>query len=176
MNIQYFVVALSLAVPLTLARLAVADVAYPACTASQMQTSTSECLECRQDPQGVEQRCTLLLTPYCYTSVCSQLDSGGYFSIWCRTKGAEAPAVPSETRTLIGTSNPQPILGDAGTAPSTCLPYTAPATAPPASADDSSGGCSASAKTRAANASLWGLLALAGLTVVRRRARSRRSQ
>jgi MYXO-CTERM domain-containing protein len=168
MNIQYFVAALSLAA--TLARLAVADVAAPeTCTLDLKQTPTSECLECKP----AQSSCGLLLTPYCFTLVCTKYVLGSPVSMWCRTTGADVPVVPAETLTQIQSGTLQPMLGDAGTAPSTCLPYTPPAPAPAAPADRGGDGCSISGRTRATNASLWGLLALAGLTVVRRRKRYR---
>ena len=178
MNIRCFVTALSLAVPLTLVRLAFADVAAPeTCTASLKQTATSECLECYAYDAV---RCPPLLAPYCYSSVCARYvtDASGTvtISVWCRTKGAEQPVVPPET--LNALASPPPALppgADAGatTAPSTCLPYTPPVSAPPAPANDSSG-CSTPGRSVAANASLWGLVALAGLVVVRRRMRNGR--
>jgi MYXO-CTERM domain-containing protein len=175
MNLRCFVATLSWVVPFTLARPATADLA-PApepCTRDQKQTSTSECLECIPDGQPTD-RCATLLAPYCFTQVCVR---GGApnVAVWCRTKSADAPVVPLATLNQLELTNPYPVDAGGATAPSTCPSYTPPSAPAPATAHENDGGCSTLQKGTGTNALLWGLLALGGLTMVRRRARRDRT-
>jgi hypothetical protein len=168
---------------------AVADVAPPdgyveECTVAKKTTADTECLECKGLHPGAEnaERCTTLLTPYCYTSVCHAYGATVFTEVWCRTKGPEVPTVPDEIAAqLMQTSAPVPVAGDAGTIADTgtCLPYSPPSTSntsPTGGSSASGSGCAVrrpSARPSLSWCALIGLAASAAI-VARRRLRARR--
>lgn len=130
-----------------------ADVAPPPgyvepCTTANVQTSTSECIQCWKYPGTPDDpRCGLLLTPYCYQEVC--FSGWTKEGVWCRTKSADAPIVPDAITSQLDAYPPPTV--DASTpavAPSSCAPYTVPVV-PPSSTDP---GTSADAGTSTATA------------------------
>ena len=148
MKIRCFGLALTLAGSLALARSARGDIPPPdgyveTCTIANQQTATSECLACRAVYFATD-RCSQLLSPYCYSKVCRTWGGSAYTEVWCRTKGAGVPAVPSETLAALIPSTPLTAAPDGGTAPapSSCLPYAPPA-APDAGGAGGQGGASA---------------------------------
>jgi hypothetical protein len=167
---------------------AAADVAPPdgyveECTVAKKTTADTECLECKGLHPGAENadRCTTLLSPYCYTSVCHAYGATVFTEVWCRTKGPDVPAVPNEIATqLMQTSAPLPVEGDAGTTPSagTCLPYTPPptgSTSPTGGGSASGSGCTVLRPSAHSPFSwcAWIGLAAAAVLGARRRPRTR---
>jgi hypothetical protein len=139
----------ALALGLVLSRPAAADVAPPddyveECTIEKKQTPSSECLVCRtvRAMYDNSNRCTLLLSPYCFTSVCGAWGGASYPEVWCRTKAAEAPVVPPEVTAQLDDSTAPNLTGVAGSA-SGCAPYSPPASAGSTGAGGSTGGSSA---------------------------------
>jgi hypothetical protein len=117
-------------------RIAGADVAPPSgyveqCILQNAVTDTSECLRCGAIRLGYtnSDRCTLLLSPYCYVPVCGAWGGVSYPEIWCRTKGPEAPAVPAEIQTQFTGFSAAVVAvsdGDGAAGAPNCLPYSPP--------------------------------------------------
>jgi hypothetical protein len=141
------------------------------CTTAKRQTTTSECLECRA---WVSQRnrCTTMLVPYCYTSVCRSYGASAWTEVLCRTKDPTAPVVPSDTLTLLNSGGNAPLDAGVAVAPDTCAPYTPPPD--PSPTKDNGSACSVSSEKSAIRALGPLTLILAGLALVALRRRSRR--
>jgi hypothetical protein len=141
------------------------------CTSAKRQTATSECLECRAWVSQMN-RCTDMLVPYCYTKVCHSYGASVWTEVFCRTKDANAPVVPSETLTLLSSGENAPVDSGVAVAPATCAPYT-PSTDNSTSKDDGSA-CSVTSNRSAIRALGPLTLILAGLALVALRRRPRR--
>jgi hypothetical protein len=179
----------TLVLALTFAAHAAADVAPPEgyveeCTAAKKTTVNTECIECRGIRPGADnaERCTTLLAPYCYASVCHAYGATVFTEVWCRTKGPEVPTVPDEiTSQLMQTGAPVPMEGEAGSMPDagTCPPYSPPSTSntsPTAGNSASGSGCTVLRPTPRSSLAWCALIGLATSLVVaaRRRQRARR--
>lgn len=157
------------------ARPTVADMAPPdgyveQCTVAKKQRSTSECIECRtmREMYANADRCTLLLSPYCFQKVCDAWGGASYPEVWCRTKSASAPTLPDSIVSQLPSSG----AADLSSAPAptmvTCAPYT-----PPPESQNSGGGCSVAPQWRARGLA-WLLASIAGVGVVLSRLRKLR--
>jgi hypothetical protein len=94
-----------------------------ACTIAKQQTATSECLQCSAY-YGSMNRCATLLGPYCYQSLCKTWGASSWSEVLCRTKGANAPVVPSDVIAILGSATTAAPDGvDGGTIPASCAPY-----------------------------------------------------
>jgi hypothetical protein len=94
------------------------------CTIEKQQTATAECLECRTWVSHMN-RCANSLVPYCFTKSCKTRGASAWTEVWCRTKNASAPVVPSATLTALGTADVnEPYSADPVVAPSTCASLT----------------------------------------------------
>jgi hypothetical protein len=151
---------LALVCPLLFATPARADVAPPSgytekCTLEKKTTPTSECVQCQAIREGYPNadRCTSLLSPYCYVLVCGAWGGVSYPEIWCRTKGSSNPAVPQDIQSQLNGSS---AAVASSTPPTTaaCLPYTPP----PESSGDSGGGCNTTPRDRATFS--WAIIVL----------------
>jgi hypothetical protein len=146
MKMRYLSVALTVALSLTLVGSVRADIPPPPdyvekCTVANKQTTTSECLACSSGYFALN-KCSGLLTPYCYSKVCQTYGASVFSELWCRTKGEGVPAVPADTLAKVNASGSISFDGGTATAPSSCLPYTPPAT-PDAGGTGGQGGASA---------------------------------
>jgi hypothetical protein len=146
MKMRYLGVGLTLALSLTLVGSVRADIPPPPdyveqCTVANKQTTTSECLACSSG-YFAPNKCSGLLTPYCYSKVCQTYGASVFSELWCRTKGEGVPVVPADTLAKVNASGPISVDGGTATAPSSCLPYTPPAT-PDAGDTGGQGGASA---------------------------------
>jgi hypothetical protein len=146
MKMRYLSIALTLALSLRLVGSVRADIPPPPdyvekCTVANKQTTTSECLACSSGYFALN-KCSGLLTPYCYSKVCQTYGASVFSELWCRTKGEGVPAVPADTLAKVNASGSVSLDGGTATAPSSCLPYTPPAT-PDAGGAGGQGGSSA---------------------------------
>jgi hypothetical protein len=148
------------------------------CTVAKLQTASSECLECRAWVSH-RSRCTNFLVPYCYNRLCQSYGASAWTEVFCRTKDANAPVVPSDVLgSLSASSGNEPDAPDGGAvAPSNCAPYYPPTvtgTGTATNTNTTGDGCSISNESSAMRALGTLALVLAGLAlmVLRRRKHS----
>lgn len=105
------------------------DTYVETCTVAQQQTASSECLSCSAYYGDVD-RCTKLLSPYCYTKVCKSWGASSWGETLCRSKSSDAPAVPSQILSILSSATASAPAGTAadGGMPKTCAPYQTTAT------------------------------------------------
>jgi MYXO-CTERM domain-containing protein len=150
-----------------------------ACTIAKKKAATSECLECR-GWYGNVNWCTNLLAPYCYTKLCNTYGASVWTEVFCRTKDAKAPVVPSDTLSIITSPGGDPAVdGGVAAIPSTCAPYTPSTTDTTTGTETStstskdSSGCSVTTEGAGLRALVPVMLVLAGLALVLLRRRPR---
>ncbi len=116
---SYFVLPV-IGVVLSIASQAAADVAPPTtyveeCTVEKKQTATTECLTCKASRAGDSaNRCTALLSPYCYTHSCNTWGGTAYTEIWCRSAGSNAPVLPDSIKSQLSVYGAPNLDGTAG--------------------------------------------------------------
>jgi hypothetical protein len=123
---------------LTGAKPALADLPPPTgyvetCTSKGYVAAGAECFSCAGG--RTTNRCSVLLAPYCYSTVCHTYGGTFFTEIWCRAQDPLAPAVPAEISAQLmqyGTSTADP--GDAAPPAYTCLPLPEPLPTPPVDA------------------------------------------
>jgi hypothetical protein len=157
---------------------AVADMPPPAgyveqCTVAKKQTASSECVECRsmRAMYANSDRCTLLLSPYCFQKVCEALGGASYPEIWCRTKDASAPTLPDSFTSQLSSSGAPDLSSAPAPSSVTCAPYS-----PPPESMDSGSGCSLDPQGRSLRGFAWMLAVMASVGFVLVRLRTRRGR
>ncbi len=111
---------------------AFADVAPPegyveACTVAKKQTATSECVQCLalRSMYDNADRCSSLLSPYCFVKECSAWGGAAYPEVWCRARSESSPAVPADVTSQLGKAGaPDLAVAVGGVARESCAPYT----------------------------------------------------